>query len=366
ASVFNYTASWLTILVHAVFVIMASVPTCIIARVFFDRVIGAGQLARDHANELVRIRGLLAGARRISVELAREARTLSASAETISQAAVTEAASVEQSSATLGGLALAARNTSDYATRANELAVSSCALAGSGAEVVRLTRTEMGTLRDASTRVADIAVTMDEISFQTNLLALNAAVEAARAGDHGRGFAVVAQEVRNLAVRSTTSAREIRALIKGSLEQVSRCVELVDRSDETLSRVSASAGEVEKLMNGIAQAIHDESVNISDLSRAADGSTDSVQRTAEQALELTNTVSRLSAMANELGDLIAMTPQASATAALQQAPDPIERTRATAQMNAKAASRPIYAGVVSNAKSPPNNRPARVHLRSRV
>ena len=92
----------------------------------------------------------------------------------------------------------------------------------------------MGEINKSSKKIADIITVIDEIAFQTNLLALNAAVEAARAGEHGRGFAVVAAEVRNLAQRSATAAKEIKGLIKESIQRVTDGSELVNQSGKTL------------------------------------------------------------------------------------------------------------------------------------
>ncbi|NNJ94469.1 MAG: hypothetical protein HKP57_06970, partial [Halobacteria archaeon] len=123
------------------------------------------------------------------------------------------AASMEERTATV-------RQNADNARQADQLAVSAREQADKGGAVVGSAVAAMGEITTASKQIADIIGVIDEIAFQTNLLALNAAVEAARAGEQGRGFAVVASEVRNLAGRSATAAREIKDLIKDSVDKV--------------------------------------------------------------------------------------------------------------------------------------------------
>jgi methyl-accepting chemotaxis protein len=134
--------------------------------------------------------------------------------------------------------------------------------AQNGGAVVTQAMRAMADINDASRRIADIIGVIDEIAFQTNLLALNAAVEAARAGEHGRGFAVVANEVRNLAGRSATAAREIKALIQDSVRKVNDGSELVNRSGETLGEIVASIKTVSGLVAEIAAASRDQSQGI--------------------------------------------------------------------------------------------------------
>ena len=106
-----------------------------------------------------------------------------------------------------------------------------------------------------ASKIADIIGVIDEIAFQTNLLALNAAVEAARAGEQGRGFAVVATEVRNLAGRSATAAKEIKALIQDSVAKVDEGSKLVDESGRTLEEIVNAVKKVTDIVAEIAAAI---------------------------------------------------------------------------------------------------------------
>ncbi|HUQ12080.1 MAG TPA: methyl-accepting chemotaxis protein, partial [Steroidobacteraceae bacterium] len=117
-------------------------------------------------------------------------------------------------------------------------------------------------------KIADIIGVIDEIAFQTNLLALNAAVEAARAGEQGRGFAVVATEVRNLAGRSATAAKEIKALIVDSVARVEEGSKLVDESGRTLEEIVNAVKKVTDIVAEIAAASREQSSGIEQVNKA--------------------------------------------------------------------------------------------------
>jgi methyl-accepting chemotaxis protein len=126
----------------------------------------------------------------------------------------------------------------------------------------------MGGINTASRKIADIIGVIDEIAFQTNLLALNAAVEAARAGEQGRGFAVVATEVRNLAGRSATAAKEIKALIQDSVARVEQGSKLVDESGRTLEEIVNAVKKVTDIVAEIAAASREQSSGIEQVNKA--------------------------------------------------------------------------------------------------
>ena len=126
----------------------------------------------------------------------------------------------------------------------------------------------MGEINEASRRIADIIGVIDEIAFQTNLLALNAAVEAARAGEQGRGFAVVAAEVRSLAGRSATAAKEIKTLIQDSVKKVEEGSSLVTQSGENLQQIVGSVKKVTDIVGEIAAASREQSAGIEQVNKA--------------------------------------------------------------------------------------------------
>ena len=179
-----------------------------------------------------------------------------------------QAASLEKTSASVVQFTATVKQNADNAAKANNLASSARSEAELGGKVVGEAVSAMREINASSKRIADIIGVIDEIAFQTNLLALNAAVEAARAGEQGRGFAVVASEVRNLAQRSAEAAKEIKVLIKDSVNKVSEGSKLIDESGTRLDGIMSSVNRVSDIIGEIAMSSQEQSLDIEQVSKA--------------------------------------------------------------------------------------------------
>lgn len=191
-----------------------------------------------------------------------------------------QAASLEETSASMAQLAAMVTENAQDASAASKLvdAASSVALRG-GAAMAQVTDT-MTTIRQSSERVADIVGTIDGIALQTNILALNAAVEAAQAGERGRGFAVVASEVRSLAQRSAAAAREIRLLVADSVQQAENGSVLVREAGITMNEIVSGVGQVSTIVSRIAAASHEQSAGVAQANVAVAQIDEATQRNA--------------------------------------------------------------------------------------
>ncbi|HEX2603949.1 MAG TPA: methyl-accepting chemotaxis protein, partial [Oxalicibacterium sp.] len=137
-----------------------------------------------------------------------------------------------------------------------------------GGEAVDEVVNTMDDILSASKKIGDIIGVIDGIAFQTNILALNAAVEAARAGEQGRGFAVVATEVRNLAQRSASAAKEIKALIGDSVEKVDAGGRYVAQAGETMDAIMDSVKRMTDIRGEITAASQEQSAGIEQVNQA--------------------------------------------------------------------------------------------------
>jgi methyl-accepting chemotaxis protein len=179
-----------------------------------------------------------------------------------------QAASLEQTAASMEELTGTVRQNADNARQASTLAANASGIAEEGSGVVQRVVSTMDEIKDSSSKIADIIGIIEGIAFQTNILALNAAVEAARAGEQGRGFAVVAGEVRSLAQRSSTAAKEIKALIDTSVSRVLTGADLVDQAGATMQQITVAVTRVTDIMGEIAAASDEQSKGIDQVGQA--------------------------------------------------------------------------------------------------
>jgi methyl-accepting chemotaxis protein len=198
----------------------------------------------------------------------------------LSQRTEEQASSLEETASSMEQMTSTVRQTADNAGQANQLALAARRQAEKGGTVVAAAVASMAGINAASKKIADIIGVIDEIAFQTNLLALNAAVEAARAGEQGRGFAVVATEVRNLAGRSATAAKEIKALIRDSGTRVVEGSKLVDESGRALEEIQSAVKKVTDIVAEIAAASREQSSGIEQVNKAVMQMDQSTQQNA--------------------------------------------------------------------------------------
>jgi len=179
-----------------------------------------------------------------------------------------QAGALQETANSMGQLTNIVRQNADSAREANKLVISASGIAAKGGEVVGQVVDTMGSIKESSRKIVDIIGVIDGIAFQTNILALNAAVEAARAGEQGRGFAVVAAEVRSLAQRSASAAKEIKQLISDSVEKVDAGGRLVDQAGQTMDDIVNAVTQVADLMREITTASEAQSADIEEVNRA--------------------------------------------------------------------------------------------------
>jgi methyl-accepting chemotaxis protein len=231
-----------------------------------------------------------------------------------------QAGALEETASSTEQLTAAVIQNSDHARAANQLALTASAVAGKGGKVVADVIDTMAAIGSFATRIVDITGVIDGIAFQTNLLALNAAVEAARAGEQGRGFAVVAAEVRSLAQRSSSAAREIKALIGDSVAEVETGRRLAGVAGTTMADIIASVERVTSIMAAISAAGAEQEAGIGQINSAI-GDIDAVtQHNAALVEQAAASAGAMRELAADLARMAGYFRTGEGAGAVQQAP----------------------------------------------
>ncbi|USI73531.1 methyl-accepting chemotaxis protein [Sphingomonas morindae] len=211
-----------------------------------------------------------------------------------------QAASLEETAAALSQVTTTVRSAAEDAQRASRVVEAARGDAEQSGHVVKRAVEAMEGIERTAREINDIISVIDGIAFQTNLLALNAGVEAARAGDAGKGFAVVASEVRALAERSAEAAKDIKAKITASGEQVASGVDLVTETGKALGRIVASVGEISGLMGQIATSAEVQSAGLTQVNTAVSEMDSMTQQNAAMAEQATAAARSLAGQADQL------------------------------------------------------------------
>jgi methyl-accepting chemotaxis protein len=215
-----------------------------------------------------------------------------------------QAASLEETSAALDEITATVRNAASRAEEARTMAEQAQASTVTSRDVVSNAVNAMARIETASGEISNIINVIDEIAFQTNLLALNAGVEAARAGEAGKGFAVVAQEVRELAQRSASAAKDIKGLITKSGEEVSSGVKLVNDTGDTLTTISEQVNAINEHIASIATAAREQTTGLGEINSAVNQMDQVTQQNAAMVEEATAVMHRLADSAGKLSRMV--------------------------------------------------------------
>jgi methyl-accepting chemotaxis protein/methyl-accepting chemotaxis protein-1 (serine sensor receptor) len=285
------------------------------------------------------VRGINTSLRAMSRELSEGGQLLveassqvAASATSLSQGSADQAASLEETSASMEEIAAMTRTNADSSHQAAALMAEAARVLESSNHSLADMVTAMNSIKESSNRVAKIIKTIDEIAFQTNILALNAAVEAARAGEAGMGFAVVADEVRNLAQRSAQAARDTTTLIEGAIANSDDGSRKVTQAAESFVAITSRVAEVKRLVDGVSLASGQQAHGIEQVLQTIQQIEKVTQTAAATAEESAAASAQLNAQAGTTMRLVerleAMVDGGTATAAAAGAPRPAAAGRA--------------------------------------
>jgi methyl-accepting chemotaxis protein len=266
---------------------------------------GSYAIIKNSVNQTIEaLNTILSNIAEAAEQVASGSNQLSAGSQDLSQGASEQASSIEELTSSITQVATQTKENALNADEANQLALKVKDSAAQGNNHMKEMLKSMKEINESSTNISKIIKVIDEIAFQTNILALNAAVEAARAGQHGKGFAVVAEEVRNLAARSASAAKETTALIEGSIKTVEAGTAITNETAKALDEIVAGVTKAANLVGEIASASNEQATAISQINIGVDQVSKVVQTNTATSEESAAASQQLSSQAENLKEMV--------------------------------------------------------------
>ncbi len=231
-------------------------------------------------------------------------RQVSDGSQTLSQGSTMQASSIEELTASISEIANQTKRNAVNANQAHDLANTVKDNAEQGNVQMKDMLSSMDDINNSSANISKIIKVIDDIAFQTNILALNAAVEAARAGQHGKGFAVVAEEVRNLAARSASAARDTTELIEGSISKVQIGTKIANDTAVALNDIVQGIERAADIVGEIANASNEQASAIAQINKGIEQVSEVVQNNSATAEESAAASEELSSQAELLKEMV--------------------------------------------------------------